>query len=555
MKNILTVCVLLFISGNLFSQSNYELVWSLNQKPFQPPQTASEMATVKAGFDTDQDGKGEFICSYTDLDSNYILMYEATNNNTYELVWYWKYPVAANTFANFVVGDLDNNGVVEIITTLPSQVAVNPNPPRLWVFQWNNVPGQNKYGLYTGDTFGPNYEWNFDVAASTDLRPYSLTIEDIDNDSQNELIVGIRQGGRGREVIVASVVGQFDGFASFIIEYNLQGLTGGSLYSVTTGDLDNDGKKEIYALIWNYFTIRIIEATGPNSYQLVKSIDTVFRSTGVDYGALDGVRVADVNGDGFNEMYIAGTEPDNTIFIVTNVTDVANLTASDFKVLTRLPKNAGGKLRTMQIFDTDKDGKMSLMIAGETNGQIFDVEYKGSGNPALAENWDVNIAFDIFQHSGFSPTASPTISPRLFYGSPANDMDGDGKNEYIVANYRTSFSVWAGDGYLWMIELKTATDVDNVTASPEGFILEQNYPNPFNPSTVISYRLSVNSYVTLKVYDLLGREIATLVNEPKQAGEFEIEFDASKYGLSSGVYLYQLTAGSFSSTKKFVFLQ
>ncbi|MBM4177024.1 MAG: T9SS type A sorting domain-containing protein [Ignavibacteria bacterium] len=254
-------------------------------------------------------------------------------------------------------------------------------------------------------------------------------------------------------------------------------------------------------------------------------------------------------------MYIAGTEPDNTIFIVTNVTDVANLTASDFKVLTRLPKNAGGKLRTMQIFDTDKDGKMSLMIAGETNGQIFDVEYKGSGNPALAENWDVNIAFDIFQHSGFSPTASPTISPRLFYGSPANDMDGDGKNEYIVANYRTSFSVWAGDGYLWMIELKTATDVDNVTASPEGFILEQNYPNPFNPSTVISYRLSVNSYVTLKVYDLLGREIATLVNEPKQAGEFEIEFDASKYGLSSGVYLYQLTAGSFSSTKKFVFLQ
>ncbi len=61
--------------------------------------------------------------------------------------------------------------------------------------------------------------------------------------------------------------------------------------------------------------------------------------------------------------------------------------------------------------------------------------------------------------------------------------------------------------------------------------------------------------VTLKVFDLLGREITTLVNEPKQPGEYEIEFDASKYVLSSGVYIYQLTSGAFSSTKKFVYLR
>ncbi|MBU1297658.1 MAG: T9SS type A sorting domain-containing protein [Bacteroidetes bacterium] len=401
------------------------------------------------------------------------------------------------------------------------------------------------------------------MPASTDFRPYSLIIEDIDNDSQNELIVGVRMGGRGREVIVASVLGQFDGFASFVIEYNLQGLTGGSLYSVTTGDLDNDGKKEIYALIWNFLSIHIIESTGANNYQLVKSLDTLYKSTGVDYGALDGVIVADVNGDGINEMYIAGTEPDNTIFIITNVTDVANLKADDIKILMRLPRQAGGKLRTMQIFDMDNDGKLSLMIAGETNGQIFDIEYKGSGNPTLAENWDVNVAFDLFQHSGFSPTATPTINPRLFYGSPARDMDGDGKNEYIVVNYRTSFPVWADDGYLWMIEWKTATNVDDAIAlHPGNFSLGQNYPNPFNPETRIQYSVASlpdgkagSQHVTLRVYDILGREIATLVDEVKEVGVYNSTFSTLNSTLSTGTYFYQLRAGNFIETKKMMYIK
>jgi len=85
------------------------------------------------------------------------------------------------------------------------------------------------------------------------------------------------------------------------------------------------------------------------------------------------------------------------------------------------------------------------------------------------------------------------------------------------------------------------------------FSLSQNYPNPFNPSTVISYRLPVIGFVTLKVYDILGREVATLVNEEKPAGEYEVEFDGSN--LPSGVYLYRLTAGEFRDTKKLLLLK
>lgn len=98
------------------------------------------------------------------------------------------------------------------------------------------------------------------------------------------------------------------------------------------------------------------------------------------------------------------------------------------------------------------------------------------------------------------------------------------------------------------------TSIDNSESSlPAGYSLSQNYPNPFNPSTVISYQLSALSNVVLKVYDVLGREIATLVDEYKPAGNYEINFDASR--LSSGTYFYRLQAGDFTAAKKLVLLK
>ena len=85
------------------------------------------------------------------------------------------------------------------------------------------------------------------------------------------------------------------------------------------------------------------------------------------------------------------------------------------------------------------------------------------------------------------------------------------------------------------------------------YYLYQNYPNPFNPSTTISWQLPVSSWQTLKVYDLLGNEIATLVNEFKPAGSYEVKFDAS--ALSSGTYFYRLQAGKYVETKKLILLK
>jgi len=88
---------------------------------------------------------------------------------------------------------------------------------------------------------------------------------------------------------------------------------------------------------------------------------------------------------------------------------------------------------------------------------------------------------------------------------------------------------------------------------PQSYILYPAYPNPFNPSTTIQYHISELSFVTLKIYDVLGREIATLVNEEKPTGNYEVEFDGSK--LSSGIYFYRLQAGSFVETKKMVLIK
>jgi hypothetical protein len=88
---------------------------------------------------------------------------------------------------------------------------------------------------------------------------------------------------------------------------------------------------------------------------------------------------------------------------------------------------------------------------------------------------------------------------------------------------------------------------------PGMFVLKQNYPNPFNPSTTISYQLRAKSLVTLKVFDLLGKEVATLVNNVEQPGSKSVNFNANN--LVSGVYYYRLQAGNFILTRKFVLLK
>jgi len=109
-----------------------------------------------------------------------------------------------------------------------------------------------------------------------------------------------------------------------------------------------------------------------------------------------------------------------------------------------------------------------------------------------------------------------------------------------------------GTDMFYKIDVGFTTAVEEVAGVqiPEGFDLAQNYPNPFNPSTTIRYSLPQSSFVTLKIYNLLGKEIESLVSGQKPAGEYEIHWTTKD--LPSGIYLYRLKAGEYIETRKFI---
>ena len=164
--------------------------------------------------------------------------------------------------------------------------------------------------------------------------------------------------------------------------------------------------------------------------------------------------------------------------------------------------------------------------ATETNNKGFEIE-RSSDN----SNWNA-IAFVAGkgtiaeqQHYSYSDNLSGIEPSKLYYRLKQIDFDGSFKYSSIAA----------------------------VAVTPLEFSLSQNYPNPFNPTTSISYQVPEKSFVTLKVYDLLGKEVAALVNEDKASGKYTVVFNASN--LPSGIYIYKLTADNFTAVKKLMLLK
>jgi hypothetical protein len=134
----------------------------------------------------------------------------------------------------------------------------------------------------------------------------------------------------------------------------------------------------------------------------------------------------------------------------------------------------------------------------------------------------------------------------IFFGDSSTNVPSNGDTLYIYTKKGLSI-------YDTLRVYGLPVSVDDEKIIPVSYLLYQNYPNPFNPVTTISYTIPAQTNVEIKVFDILGREVKTLVNEFKTTGFHKIEFDASS--LASGVYLYRIKTDDFISVKKMILMK
>jgi hypothetical protein len=182
-----------------------------------------------------------------------------------------------------------------------------------------------------------------------------------------------------------------------------------------------------------------------------------------------------------------------------------------------------------------------------------------SGGPSLG--WKIGYAYSEDGRVWHKDDENnPVLEPGL---TGSWDSESVGYHNVCFNSDSTGFNMWytgaeaaafAGNiGYATAPIDPVGIDNDEKNNKPDNFVLYQNFPNPFNPSTTIQYTISETGLVSLRIYNLLGEDVATLVNEEKPAGNHEVEFNAAS--LSSGLYFYKLQSGSFIEIKKMILMK
>jgi hypothetical protein len=223
---------------------------------------------------------------------------------------------------------------------------------------------------------------------------------------------------------------------------------------------------------------------------------------------------------------------------------------------TWVPKNAG--LTNTNVTVLANAG--NYMIAGTSQGSIGGV-YLSSDN---GENWALSkpdswvTSILVVGSTIFVGSFGDGVWRSTNFGSTWGQINDGfaGAAYYVLSLAADNQYIFAGtnNANVWRRPLSQVTGVKSQAGShPEEFSLHQNYPNPFNPSTTINYDLPKESRVSLKVFDTLGREVATLVNEDQKAGYKSTVWNGA--GLASGIYYYRLQAGDFTATRKLLLLK
>jgi len=569
------------------------------------PKTISQAPSGAPAFgDIDGDGEGEIVIgTYFGSSSGFVYAYEKDGSLVTGFPVNSGYVTRSATLA-----DLDNNGSMEIIVskrTYPTgQVSIYKGDGSVfpgWPQDISSVPAASAaVGDITGDNipeiifeaYTSIYAWDtggnlisgFPYNLSTDVvTSYSSPIlVDLDNDNLKEIVFGIHESAGALNggiyilknngtlfpgwpkstdywVYAPPSVGDIDGDNQLDIAVGDQVLSGTPVDKVYAWDKNGNLLPGFPVSSQNAVNAQIIltDIDNDNLTELVYDDNTSSGSNEGYYHALnhdatpvtgwplitDGTTffqtpcITDINIDGIMDMVGGGT-----------VGFGASATTNIYLWNSQFPY-AETKIKVpMFQYNTMHDGVFDNPTYVPVELTSFTAEVKANN---VLLNWSTatetnNRGFEIEKSYGEEFFVIGFIQGMGTISDPQNYSFVDKDVQARQYSYRLKQINFNGT-------YEYSRTIEVTVNAPYDFRLSQNYPNPFNPSTTIKYSIPTAEFVTLKVYDLYGQEVSTLVSEQKQEGSYSVKFDGSN--LASGVYVYKLAAENFIDSKKFTLLK
>ena len=581
----------------------------------------SSIRAVAFGNDVDHDGKREIAATNYGY-QGFVHVFEAVGDDSLALVWSSPELTSGgggSTPRVVLFADLDNDGKQEVIyQSSGNGIFIFEWDGVTGSDNYGTEPSQviNAPGFLTDATGSVEYMEVRDVDGdgSNELL---VAYNGASNADDNYYIISAAGDWNTNDPGFSSFNVEYLGKRT---EGGNWALDGGTPYAMISANFDGTGNPEILIHNWNLKNVTVLRATGADTYALADT--NVFLSTSDDVALMGGI-ACDIDGDGRDEVYLPTWYGSNTASThagvidmihyesgsdVSHIDSASNVTTLDLTGVIGAPDPSqaySANTLGMGWGDIDGNGKKNIYVSGIYFGgtvgfNLASLEFQG-GDKTNPANWTASMLYrgdadaltsmTIKDSLGTVDTTKTPVAIQVAHMfAQKTDLDGDGKEDILLPmqpwfnptpdSTTITTLTWNGSTSQYdtvttmvvnprrrtlrvlegsTVSISGVEEKDFTIIMPDDYKLEQNYPNPFNPSTIIKFALPVQKRISLKVYDLLGKEVRTLIdNQLYQPGTSEVTWDGRDDGgrqVASGTYFYTLIYGNFQKTNKMMLLK